>query len=83
MPHFIGTWFPRPDHVEYYCANMLALLKPWRELGELCAADGTFKTAFDGFIETATLQQKRVVQNVNYFHECADSAKSKKDAPLE
>ncbi|KAJ6486490.1 hypothetical protein C8R47DRAFT_933325, partial [Mycena vitilis] len=82
-PQFIGTWFPRKDNVEYYSANMLALLKPWRDLGDLCAEDGTFKANFDLFMESASLEAKRIVQNVSYFHECSESAKSKRDAPLE
>jgi hypothetical protein len=62
---------------------MLALLKPWRELDELQASDGTFRTNFDIFMATASLRQKRIVQNVNYFHECSDSAQQTRDAPLE
>ncbi|KAJ6489218.1 hypothetical protein C8R47DRAFT_936742, partial [Mycena vitilis] len=83
VPQFIGTWFPRPSSVEYYSANMLALLKPWRDVSELLADDGSFKTNFDLMMASASLKIKRVVQNVDYFHACSDSAKSQKDAPLE
>ncbi|KAF8484113.1 hypothetical protein JB92DRAFT_3131919 [Gautieria morchelliformis] len=38
LPNFIGRNFPRsdnPDTYEFYCAAMLLLLKPWREVSEL------------------------------------------------
>ncbi|KAJ7266935.1 hypothetical protein B0H12DRAFT_1200858 [Mycena haematopus] len=65
LPHFIGSWFPRQENAEYYSANMLALLKPWRR---------TFRTSFDLFMTTATVRERRVVQNVNYFYEPPEEA---------
>ncbi|KAJ6501537.1 hypothetical protein C8R47DRAFT_1067864 [Mycena vitilis] len=83
LPQFIGTWFPRPDNDEYYCANILTLLKPWHDLGDLQAPDGTFRTTFDEFMLTAGVRERRIIQNINYFHECTDSAKENQSAPLE
>ena len=37
LPNFIGRPFPRrddPEEYEFYCASMLMLLKPWRNLAE-------------------------------------------------
>ncbi|KAG1866095.1 hypothetical protein F4604DRAFT_1585958 [Suillus subluteus] len=35
LPNFIGRYFPRqddPDIYDFYCASMLLLLKPWRDI---------------------------------------------------
>ncbi len=45
LVQFVSTWFPRrdrPDRYEYYCASMLALLKPWRSMKDLKAGDAMF-----------------------------------------
>ncbi|KAJ7494790.1 hypothetical protein B0H11DRAFT_1910735 [Mycena galericulata] len=83
LPHFIGTWFPRTTTGEYYQANILALLKPWRDLRDLTGPDGTFKTAFEIFYAGASEKHRRIIENINYFHECTDSARRRDNIPLE
>ncbi|TFK80707.1 hypothetical protein K466DRAFT_503419, partial [Polyporus arcularius HHB13444] len=50
LPNFIGRYFPRrddPDIHSFYCASMLALLKPWRDLAaDLKAPSETWSEAF-------------------------------------
>jgi len=52
MPNFIGdcshemTW----RSVQHYYASMLALLRPWRDIGDLKMQTETFKEAFDAFV---------------------------------
>ncbi|KAF7291712.1 ATP-dependent DNA helicase [Mycena chlorophos] len=49
--HFIGRWFARAEEgtMEYYSAQMLLLLKPWRHLRELAGPHLTFQAAFCAF----------------------------------
>ncbi|KAJ7431847.1 hypothetical protein B0H11DRAFT_1941243 [Mycena galericulata] len=83
LPHFIGTWFPRATAGEYYYAHILALLRPWRDLRELVGPDGTFQSAYDEFLSTASSRLRQIIENISYFHECTDSARRKENVPLE
>jgi len=78
LPNFIGRWFPRSDDEEtkpFYCASILALLKPWRDLGNDLKQPGqTWERAFDGFLGDASWKEKRVISGLQYFHECASAA---------
>jgi hypothetical protein len=62
MPHISGPWFPRANEGNadaLYCASMLALLKPWRDLGvNLKASDESFAVAFDHFLASASTVTK-------------------------
>ncbi|KAF7313616.1 ATP-dependent DNA helicase [Mycena chlorophos] len=74
--HFIGRWFARDEEGsrEYYCAQMLLLLCPWRDLRELPRGHHSFHGAFLEFLETATADQKQIIENIKYFYECSDRA---------
>nr|GAT42295.1 predicted protein [Mycena chlorophos] len=74
--HFIGRWFLRNEDGtrEYYCAQMLLLFTPWRELSELPRSHSTFESAFNTFLRGASAEQKRIIQNIHYFYECSDHA---------
>ncbi|KAK7000646.1 hypothetical protein R3P38DRAFT_2399866, partial [Favolaschia claudopus] len=85
VPRFVGTWFPRdtPATREYYCANMLALLCPWRGLDDLKPTeDESFSQVFERFLECADENVKRVIDNAKYFHECSDSARVRKPSDM-
>ncbi|KAF7318390.1 ATP-dependent DNA helicase [Mycena chlorophos] len=79
--HFIGRWFPRDDDAsrEYYCAQMLLLLHPWRELHEIPGNHRTFDAAFREFLESATREHHRILENIKYFYECSDRATQRRD----
>ena len=53
LPNFVGRWFPRSDSGEtraFYCACVLALLKPWCNLGnDLKQSSQTWEEAFVDF----------------------------------
>ena len=83
MPHFIGPWFPRNDVEELqdvYCACMLALFSPWTDMRNLKTADQTFKEAYDEFMKNASEHTKYMTANIQYQHECFDSAARKRAA---
>ncbi|KAG1807034.1 uncharacterized protein BJ212DRAFT_1485890 [Suillus subaureus] len=78
MPHIPGPWFPSADNSDscpFYCASMLALLKPWQDVWTLKKTEETFESAFASFISDAPQMVQTIVANIQYFHECADQAK--------
>jgi hypothetical protein len=81
MPNFIGGWFPRndvDDQQDMYCASMLALFSPWRVIGDLKMENQTFKQAFDIFVGQTDDRTKYMMANIQYQHECVDSALKKR-----
>jgi len=83
MPNFVGDWFPRNDVRElqdFYHASMLALLSPWRDIANLKQPDQTFAQAFQQFLDHADPHTRDVVNNIQYYHECSDSAHTKRQA---
>ena len=81
MPNFIGDWFPRNDLEEVsniYYASMLALLRPWRDIGDLKMQTETFKEAFDAFVAVTDDRTADILANIQYQHECSNSAAKKR-----
>ena len=79
MPYFPGRWFPKRDDCgdnTFFHASMLALLKPWRSLRDLKRDEQHFRHAFAEFMLHASEDAKNVVENIQFFHECADSARN-------
>ncbi|KAI5897421.1 uncharacterized protein SCHCODRAFT_02486841, partial [Schizophyllum commune H4-8] len=73
LPNFVGGPLPRnddPDQYDFYCASMLTLLKPWRDIRQLKGEAQTWKEAFAEFCDTATAKQRRFLAGAQYFHEC-------------
>lgn len=82
LPHFMGSWFPRNDRPyerELYCASILALLKPWSDLGELKTDDETFGQSFEIFFNTASKKTHDIIENIQYYYECYDGAKNRQE----
>ncbi|KAG1889422.1 hypothetical protein F4604DRAFT_1915296 [Suillus subluteus] len=80
IPHIPGQWFPHADNLEchpFYCASMLALLTPWRDIIQLKKADESFISAFKHFMVNASPSSRDIVNNIQYFHECSDKAKER------
>jgi len=77
LPNFIGSRFPphdEPDEYPLYCASMLMLLKPWRQLQkDLKPPKQSWESAFGDFLATATVQTKKILSGIQYYHECRDS----------
>ena len=74
LPNFIGRRLPRNDDPEtynFYCASMLMLLKPWRDLSnDLKGPCQTWSAAFDEFVKTASREASAVLTGIQYLHEC-------------
>ena len=86
LPNFIGKWFPRNDDEQihdFYCASMLALLKPWRNIAtDLKSPTESWVAAFNTFCTSAAPSAKRVLSGVQYFHECESAAQKGSGSPL-
>lgn len=80
LPNFLGRWFPRnddPDIYDFYCACMLVLLKPWRDLtADLKSHTETWTSAFEDFRVSASPKVRRMLSGIQYFHECKSAADS-------
>jgi hypothetical protein len=78
---FVGSWIPRNDNMEsrgMYCAVMLALLVPWRNLACIHGSSSSIEAEFDRFQSGADDKQSAFMHNVQYYHECFDSALRKR-----
>lgn len=80
LPNFIGRYFPRRDDPKiysFYCACMLVLLKPWRDLRtDLKTPTQTWSEAFDAFLHRAPSRTQFILSGIQYFHECESAAKA-------
>ena len=78
LPNFLGKWFPRNDDPEtynFYCACMLVLLKPWRNLKDDLKSDTeTWASSFEAFRASASRKVRRMLSGIQYFHECESAA---------
>ena len=85
LPHFLGGWFPRNDREkerELYCASMLTLLKPWTDLSHLKTDAESFGHVFDTFMNAAPKKTKDIIENIQYYYECYDGTKSRRDEDM-
>ena len=70
--HVAGPWFPCNDDAntyDFYCACMLALLKPWRTKHDIKTDDEMWANAFANFYNNATADQKRIIAGIQYYYE--------------
>ena len=79
LPNFIGRYFPPrddPDQYPFYCASMLMLLKPWRDVKtDLKKSMQTWEEALEEFLETAPAKVTDILSGIQYYHMCHWSAK--------
>lgn len=77
LPSFVGPYFPRsddPDQREFYCCNILALLKPWRQLSDLREGSEPWEIAYERFILAAPKELRDIISGIQYYYSCSDSA---------
>ncbi|KAF9470258.1 hypothetical protein BDN70DRAFT_902252, partial [Pholiota conissans] len=83
VPRIVGKWFSRNDEPAYhelYCASMMMMFKPWRSIKDLKVSGELFQDKWNSLQPTLPLKLKRVVDNIQYYHECADSARERREA---
>lgn len=78
LPNFIGQYFPPNNDDEqhdFYCASMLTLFKPWQNLAHNLKLDSqSWSDAFNDLTSSLPLWQQNMINNIQYFHECENSA---------
>jgi hypothetical protein len=82
MPNVIGPWFPRRDSIDdedYYFASVLALLRPWRHIGDLKGDHQTWKDEGLHFLETATRNQRDVIAGMQYYYDSKSAAQHRNE----
>lgn len=83
LPNFIGRYFPRRDDPEiygFYCACMLVLLKPWRNIRtDLKAPSESWEQAFEKFVSKAPSKVLQIISGIQYLHECETAAKQRRN----
>ncbi|KAG1858508.1 hypothetical protein F4604DRAFT_1493024, partial [Suillus subluteus] len=74
LPNFIGSYFLRRDDPKvypFYCACMLVLLKPWRDvMTDLKSEDQTWESVFKEFSSIAPQKIHHILSGIQYFYEC-------------
>ena len=79
---FIGPWIPRndkPADYSLYCATMLTLLVPWRSIGAIHGKSLSLEAEFQNFLEKSTAQQRKFMQDVQYYYESSDRVRRRKE----
>ncbi|KAF7294296.1 ATP-dependent DNA helicase [Mycena chlorophos] len=64
---------------EYYSAQMLLLIKPWRKLGDLPGTARSFEGALKAHMADAPDEQHRLLANIQYFYDCSDGARQRRE----
>jgi hypothetical protein len=80
IPNFVGQWLPRndiPETRDFYCANALALLKPWRDVTDLKGINQTWREAFDIWSQQAPKEEMDILDNFQYYYNSEKSANEK------
>ncbi|KAB5588280.1 Vacuolar membrane-associated protein IML1 [Ceratobasidium theobromae] len=83
LPNIVGSWLPRNDDLDqydFYCASMLALLKPWRRLTDLEIKGQPWAVAFGTFLLSATKRQFDLLSGAQYYYQCRDAAEDERDS---
>jgi hypothetical protein len=82
----VGPFFPRrddADNYEYYCASMLALLKPWQSLADLKPQQLSWEAAFDAFFRMTTRRNTDILSGIQYHYDCRSAAERERDKDAE
>ncbi|TFK18743.1 hypothetical protein FA15DRAFT_660462 [Coprinopsis marcescibilis] len=76
LPRIAGHWFPQhddPPNYPFYCAAILILLRPWRNLEHLLEGLETtsFMEGFQQFCGQTSKHNLRILDNIQSYHDCA------------
>jgi len=77
LPNFVGQWFPRSDDEDVkdlHAAMMLILLKPWRELDDLCSRLDGWQSELQCFLDNSDTRNRDIVCSIQDYHQCKTAA---------
>ena len=78
---FVGAPIPRADDKNkrsLYCATILALLVPWRNISSIQGDSISLEDEFQRFISVASEKDKSTIENMQYYYEASDGARRKR-----
>ncbi|THG93156.1 hypothetical protein EW026_g8002 [Hermanssonia centrifuga] len=87
--NYAGQFFPSrhdPTTYPFYCASLLLLLKPWRNLcTDLKPPEQSWEAAFEYFEANASDRIQQTISGIQYFHDCRTAAQDRAndDLPLD
>ncbi|KAF8125260.1 hypothetical protein EV363DRAFT_1123830, partial [Boletus edulis] len=73
LPNIIGPFIPSPkdqDRRALYCASIMTLLVPWRNMQDINQNSVSWEEKYDEFFSQATQEEKDVIAGVEYYYEC-------------
>ncbi|CAE6416282.1 unnamed protein product [Rhizoctonia solani] len=76
LPNIVGPYLPRNDvesTYDFYCAAMLALLVPWRQITDLTPSGQSWSNAFSSFLQTASRQERNFISAAQYYYQCKEA----------
>ncbi|KIO04732.1 hypothetical protein M404DRAFT_25843 [Pisolithus tinctorius Marx 270] len=79
LPQIVGPWLPHHDDsstYDFYCACMLALLKPWRIGAGLKSSDEGWSEAFERLEASNTPWETRVLASLQYYYDSKTASKT-------
>ncbi|GJJ10016.1 hypothetical protein Clacol_004242 [Clathrus columnatus] len=79
LPNLVGSHLPRKDDAslhEFYCASVMVLLKPWRNINNIKESNQTWQQSFEKWlVDSPDLDRCRfILSGIQYYHECQTSA---------
>jgi hypothetical protein len=80
LPAVVGAFFPRKNDSrtrDFYCASMLSLLKPWRNIECLKHTAETWEEAYQQFMKDSSKRCKNVVAGIDYYYDCKNLAEKR------
>ena len=84
LPNIIGQQLPSNknlDNYDFYCASVLMLLKPWRNISNLKLPEETWAEAFEKYTATASSEILDTISAINYLHESRASIQKDEETP--
>jgi hypothetical protein len=72
---FVGPWLPpseSEDEYPMFCATMLALLVPWRNIGAIHQKSISLEAEFENFLAVARPDEKLFMKNAQYYHKSSN-----------
>ncbi len=76
IPNFTGRFLPRNDDQDIhdlYCASILTLARPWRELLDLKAGWRSWDEEFEQFIPSCPKRLRDIIGNLQHYYRCGDA----------
>lgn len=79
LPNIYGPWPPsseKPEQHNLYCASVLALTKPWRQLSDIKDTRVTWATELQNWLDNAPIYVRDVVAGIQYYYDAKSAGEA-------